>query len=73
MENVFKKVFIKNDDSPLTRKENDRLHTKMKGLRTQEGPDEPVNVYKIKSNKLDKNEEVIDEFNLNNSFTSLFQ
>ena len=38
----------------------------MQTLRGVEDADDPVNTYKIKSGKLYKNEEVIDEFNLNN-------
>ena len=57
---------MKNDDPPLTRKENERLHSKMKQLRELEDPEVPQNKYFIKERKLYKNEEAIDEFNLNN-------
>ena len=68
-ENYLKKIFIKNDDPPLTRQENDRLRTKMKGLRELDADSE--NRYSIKQGKLLKNEEeVVDEFNLSNQ---LFQ
>ena len=67
----MKKVFIKNDDPPLTRKEKERLYAKMKELRQLEDINNPVNKYHIKENKLFKNgHEEIDEFNINNQ---LFQ
>ena len=56
----------KNDDPPLTRKENERLQTKMKELRDLEDPDNPQNKFYIKKGSLYKNDESIDEFNLNN-------
>lgn len=63
----LKKVFLKNEDTPLQRKENDRLFKKMRELRdAEEDPDNPTNVYKIRSGKLFKNEEVVDTFNLEN-------
>ena len=64
--NYLRKIFLKNDDPPLTRKENERLHSKMKQLRELEDPEVPQNRYFIKERKLYKNEEAIDEFNLNN-------
>ena len=68
-ENYLRKIFIKNDDPSLTRQENDRLRTKMKGLRELDALSE--NRYTIKQGKLLKNEEeVVDEFNLSNQ---LFQ
>ena len=67
----LKKIFIKNDDPPLTRKENERLGKKMKELREVEDADNPVNRYHIKGGKLFKNgDECVDTFNLNNQ---LFQ
>ena len=67
----LKKIFIKNDDPPLTRKENKRLGRKMKELRKIEDADNPVNRYHIKGGKLFKNgDECVDTFNLNNQ---LFQ
>ena len=60
----FKKVYLKYDNPPLTRKENDRLHQKMRTLRAEEDPVNPVNTYNIKSGKLYKNGTMIDEFNL---------
>ena len=65
-ENYLRKVFLKNDDPPLTRKENERLGAKMKQMREDEDPDHPQNKYYIKKGKLYKNDEEIDEFNLNN-------
>ena len=63
----LKKVFLKNEDTPLQKKENDRLFKKMRDLRAQEeNPDDPANLYKIRSGKLYQNEEVIDTFNLEN-------
>ena len=63
----LKKVFLKNEDTPLQKKENDRLFKKMRDLRAEEeDPDNPTNVYKIRSGKLYKNEEVVDTFNLEN-------
>ena len=67
-ESYLRKIFLKNDDPPLTRKEHERLSSKMKGLREQEqvDPDGPQNRYYIKKGTLYKNDEAIDEFNLNN-------
>ena len=65
-QDYLRKIFLKNDDPPLTRKENERLHNKMKELREQEDPDLPQNKYFIKKGTLYKNDEAIDEFNLNN-------
>ena len=67
-QNYLRKIFLKNDDPPLTRKEHERLSSKMKELREQEqaDPGEPQNRYYIKKGVLYKNDELIDEFNLNN-------
>ena len=62
----YKKVYLKNESSPLTKKENDRLYTKLRKLRV----DKPEIQYSIKKGKLLEDQEVIDEFNINNS---LFQ
>ena len=64
--NYLRKIFIKNDDPPLTRKENERLQFKMKELRGLEDPNDPQNRYYIMKGSLYKNNEVIDDFNLNN-------
>ena len=67
VDSPIKKVFLKNEDTPLQKKENDRLFKKMRDLRAAEdNPDEPVNVYRLRSGKLFKKEEVIDTFNLEN-------
>ena len=66
----YKKVYLKYDNPPLTRKENDRLHQKMRTLRAEEDPANPANKYHIKSGKLYKNGTEIDEFNLSHQ---LFQ
>ena len=69
--NYLKKIFLKNDDPPLTRRENERLRKKMKELREAEDVANPVNRYHIKEGKLFKNgDECIDSFNINNQ---LFQ
>ena len=63
----LKKVFLKNEDTPLQKKENDRLFKKMRDLREEEEDvNNPVNIYKIRFGKLLKNDEVIDTFNLEN-------
>ena len=67
LESPIKKVFLKNEDTPLQKKENDRLYQKMRELRAEEeDPDNPTNIYKIRSGKLYKNDEVLDTFNLEN-------
>ena len=67
-EDYLKRVFIKNDDPPLSRQENDRLYQKMKVLREEEeDPRNPINKYHIKAGKLFKNgDSCLDEFNINN-------
>ena len=66
-DNYLKRIFIKNDDPPLTRKQNGRLRNKMKELRENEDRENPENRYHIKKGKLYRNdEECIDEFNLSN-------
>ena len=68
-ENYLKKIFIKNDDPPLTRQENDRLRTKLIELKKSDLTSQ--NKYTIQKGKLLKNgEEVLDEFNISNQ---LFQ
>ena len=69
--NYLKKIFLKNDDPPLTRRENERLGKKMTELRKAEDGTNPANRYHIKEGKLFKNgDECIDSFNINNQ---LFQ
>ena len=65
----LRKIWIKNDDPPMTRKENERLSKKLKELRDAETlvpGGEPENRYHIKKGILYMNDECIDEFNLNN-------
>ena len=58
----LKKVFIKNDEPPMTHKENVRLRTKAYNLR-QQNPDSNVTITK---GVLFQDEIKIDEFNINN-------
>ena len=46
---LLKKVYLKYDNPPLTRKEYDRLHQKMRDLRANEHGHNPENIDKIKS------------------------
>ena len=62
-EDPLRKVFIKHETSPLHRKENDRIYTKLKKLKEEHSN----RVYKIFKGKLYEDEEQIDEFNINNS------
>ena len=67
VDSPLKKVFLKNEDTPLQKKENDRLYQKMRDLRAaEEDPDNPDNAYKIRSGKLYKNDAIVDSFNLEN-------
>ena len=43
----LKKVYLKNDDPPLTRKENERLYRKVRELRSKEDPQNPEDRYII--------------------------
>ena len=61
--NVLRKVFIKNERTPLARKENDRLYNKLRTLRG----DNPDIQYKIEKGKLMQGDQVIDEYNISNS------
>ena len=71
VDSAIKKVFLKNEDTPMQRKENDRLYGKLRELiEAEEDPENPENRYYIKSGKLHKNDIVIDEFSLDNQ---LFQ
>ena len=58
----LRKVYIKNDQPPLTNKENNRLRVKARNIRTT-NPDDTV---KIDKGKLYQNDVVVDEFNLAN-------
>lgn len=61
---VMRKVFVRNDQPPLTRKENDRLRTKMWQLRNDD--EENIHSYKISRGALYKDNTEIDRFNLSN-------
>ena len=61
--NTLRKIYIKNETTPLVRKENDRLYTKLRNLKAEH----PDNVFKIMKGKLMEGERIIDEFNINNS------
>ena len=61
----LKKIHIKYDDPPLTRRENKRLSDKLRKLRYEAG-DDSEDIYKISKGHLLKNGTSIDEFNLNN-------
>ena len=65
-ESPLRKVWIKNEDTPLQKKENDRLYKKLRDLRAEEDEGAPENTYRIRGGKLFKNNEVIDTFNLEN-------
>ena len=62
---VLRKVFIKNETTPLIRKENDRLYTNMKKLKDENPIDRDK--FKILKGKLMHGDNIIDEFNMNNS------
>ena len=61
---LMRKVFVRNDHPPLTRKENDRLRTKMWQLRNDD--DDNIYTYKISRGVLYKDATEIDRFNLSN-------
>ena len=63
--NTLRKVFIKNETTPLVRKENDRIYTKLRKLR-EDNPGE-TEKFKIVKGKLMDGNTVLDEFNINNS------
>ena len=62
----LKRTWLKTEEASFQRKENDRLHLQMTTFRAAEHPVDPANTYKIKSSKLYKNGDVIDEFNFSN-------
>ena len=62
--NPLRRIFIKNETSPLARKETDRLYTKMKKLKEEDTEGERD--YKILRGKLLDGENIIDEFNISN-------
>ena len=63
--NPLHKVFIKNETSPLNRKENDRLYNKM--IKLKEGDKDNEGLYKLVKGKLMRGDNIIDQFNINNS------
>ena len=64
-ENVLRKVFIKSEQTPLTRKENSRIYGEFKKLKDTHEADESQKV-KLEKGKLYLNDEVVDEFSLLN-------
>ena len=72
-DHVLKKVYIKNEQTPLTRKENSRLYQEFKKLQEahQINADNRV---RLEKGKLYLNNTVVDEFNLANQiFQNWFQ
>ena len=61
---VLQKVFVRNDQPPLTRKENDRLRTKMWVFR--DADEENLHSFRILKGVLYKDDVEIDRFNLSN-------
>ena len=47
----IRRVWIKNEDTPLQKKENYRLYTILRELHAEENEGAPVNTYKIKGGK----------------------
>ena len=64
-EHTLKKVYIKNDQTPLTRKENSRLYGEFKKLIETHNGDRNNRV-RLDKGKLYLNNNVVDEFNLAN-------
>ena len=64
--NPLRKVFIKNESTPLTRKENERLYKKLFKLKEKD-PDNR-DEYKIIKGKLMCRNTIVDEFNIAKSF-----
>ena len=62
LDHPLKKVFIKNDEPPLTRKENVRLRVKKYNLRQENRDSEVI----IKKGVLYKDNVKIDNFDINN-------
>ena len=63
IEDPLRKVFIRHEASPLHRKENDRIYSKLKKSKE----DHPDTEYKIIKGKLYEDDQEIDEFNIKNS------
>ena len=65
-ENPLRKIYVRFDDPPLTRKENKRLSDKRYQLAREAEETGSGDVYKLEKGKLLKNDAQIDEFNLSN-------
>ena len=65
-ENPLRKVRVRFDDPPLTRKENKRLSDECYRLKREAEETGSGDVYKLSKGKLLKNDVQIDEFNLSN-------
>ena len=61
----MRRVFIKNEQTPLTRKENTRLYNEFKKLVETHKDDQDMNV-KLERGKLFLNDQQVDEFSLAN-------
>ena len=61
----MRKVYIKNEQTPLTRKENSRLYNEFKKLQETHKDDVTMNV-KLERGKLLLNDQQVDEFSLSN-------
>ena len=64
-EHVLKKVYIKSDQTPLTRKENSRIYNEFKKLLETHKDDRTKRV-RLEKGKLYLNDDSVDEFNLAN-------
>jgi hypothetical protein len=64
-DNLLKKVYVKNEQTPLTRKENSRIYGEFKKLQQTHEGDETKQV-KLERGKLYLNGDVVDEFSLTN-------
>ena len=64
-DHALKKVYIKSEQTPLTRKENSRLYGELKNLQETHRDDANMKVV-LEKGKLYLNAEVVDEFSLSN-------
>ena len=64
-DNVLKKVYVKSEQTPLTRKENSRLWGEFKRLQESHRDDVTKRI-KLEKGKLYLNDDVVDEFSLTN-------
>ena len=64
-DDVRKKVFIKSEQTPLTRKENSRIYGEFKKLQETHKEDD-TKIVKLEKGKLYLNGDVVDEFSLTN-------